>query len=191
MQNSWDTRFASCEACEEEWNRDLPMNGDVVVCELHTGLWLEGTVQSIPRITAWQSLARVDMPPPPTDAAASSVPKAPIGIDNPMPILFSSRARKRPQLYDASTTRRAPRLLPTACTRSPRADAHRPPRQSRALTRTARVACSCSTEYTRALRKKEDESEDLRKNCVVVDFEDGISRCVKVQRASPPVPQLI
>ena len=25
--NTWDSRFASCEAPEEEWSRDMPMNG--------------------------------------------------------------------------------------------------------------------------------------------------------------------
>ena len=37
----WEPRLASCEAPEEEWVNELPMNGDSVVCQLHPGLWLE------------------------------------------------------------------------------------------------------------------------------------------------------
>ena len=61
--NSWDTRFASCEVAEEVWDRNVPMNGDVVVCELDPGLWLEGTVESVPRSSAWPTLPRLGMPP--------------------------------------------------------------------------------------------------------------------------------
>ena len=41
------------------------MNGDGVVCQLHPGVWLEGVVQSTPKVAAWASLPRIGLPPPP------------------------------------------------------------------------------------------------------------------------------
>ena len=102
--NTWDTRFAACDAAEEEWERDQPMNGDSIVCELSTGLWLEGSVAGQPRANEFALLPRIGMPPPPP---AEAKPEAVVGSSDKDPfscMLFSSRSRKPTQLYDASTT---------------------------------------------------------------------------------------
>ena len=100
MLNTWDTRFASCQAPEEEWSRSLPTNGDEVVCELARGVWLHGIVGSVPRVAQWQTLPRVGMPMP-TAPEPSGTRSLEASVD---PFLFQSRSRKKPQLYDASTT---------------------------------------------------------------------------------------
>ena len=141
--NYWDSRFASCTSAEEEWQRDLPMSGDPVVCELASGVWLEGTVAHTPRAAEWQRLPRIGLPPPPPPPE----PKAGViggdprkSADDPLScMVFSSRARKQVQLYDASTT---------------------------------------STEYTRALKLREEQDEALRKTAISVQFVDGVSRCL-------------
>lgn len=43
-------------------------------------------------------------------------------------------------------------------------------------------ASTSSTEYTRALRKRENEEEALRKQCVTVDFADGLTRCIRLEK---------
>jgi hypothetical protein len=81
------------------------MNGDVVVCEMLAGVWLEGTVERTPTGVTWYSLPRVGMPPPPPPSTReyAGTTKEARSLDGPL-MLFSSRQRKRPELYDASTT---------------------------------------------------------------------------------------
>jgi hypothetical protein len=138
--NTWEPRLASCEAMEEEWASGLPMNGDIVVCLLHAGVWLEGTVQSMPRGGGWLSLPRVGLPPPASRDDVDAPPRERVDLAV-APILFGGRQRKRPELYDASTS---------------------------------------STEYTKQLRKREEEEEAQRRSSLIIDFADGVTRCVKI-----------
>ena len=141
--NTWDPRLASCDANEEEWSSEQPMNGDVVVCKMHAGLWLEGAVQSTPRTSTFNTLSKV--------GAQAAAPEPSPAIEEPrdgrrseiggVPLVFRSRNRKKPELYDASTS---------------------------------------STEYTRALRKKEAEDDEIRRASLAVDFVDGVTRCVRL-----------
>ena len=45
-------------------------------------------------------------------------------------------------------------------------------------------ASTSSTEYTRALRRREADEEELRKLCVAVEFVDGVTRCVRLEMKS-------
>lgn len=44
--NSWDPQRASCDAPEEEWQRELPTTGDIIVYQVAADQWLQ--VQASP-----------------------------------------------------------------------------------------------------------------------------------------------
>ena len=81
------------------------MNGDNVVCELCPGVWLDGVVQGTPKASAWPSLPRIGMPAHvPTPAASLVTAPPPAAEPDPFLMSFSSRVRKKPEMYDASLT---------------------------------------------------------------------------------------
>ena len=45
----WDPRRASCDAPEEEWQRDLPTTGDIIVYQVAQNQWLQGRVHQVPQ----------------------------------------------------------------------------------------------------------------------------------------------
>jgi hypothetical protein len=72
----WDPSRASCAAPEEEWQRDLPTTGDIIVYQVAQNQWLQGRVHHVPPKRARHTeMARVDEDQP--DAFSAHVTEAP------------------------------------------------------------------------------------------------------------------
>ena len=139
------------------------------LAQLASGVWIDGSVVGEPRPSQWATLPRIGLPQP--IAVPADVGK---GVDfaheSPM---CAPRVRKKVEVNAVLPTRQLPLSVDSF-------SAHTAP----ASALQHYDASTSSTEYTRALRMKEHSSEELRRACLVVDFTDSVSRCVRLDDAT-------
>jgi hypothetical protein len=125
--NGWDRRYASCTAVEEEWKRELPLNGDRVLCLVAAAQWCEGTVHRVPSEVQWARHRQLEAPlargtvsaqasegaahPCGAAGANAGVAGSLVPADPADPPLRSKRARRPPELFKAESCTALSRAL--------------------------------------------------------------------------------